>query len=172
MSLLLPANTTTDDVESLCVKMLVIDGGLACCGVDCGACSVLNDIIALFVVSAVILFGSDERISAAAFKIKFFTAASVCLMDIGCIRLFNSASDVGCGAVPIIGLSPIVTGFAIILPPSPAPLVHIIVGEMVEFIIMSDSIVELFGSTVSKVGDVLIDGIGCELSITSVARGD
>lgn len=80
----MPAKTTTDDVESLCVRILVIDGGLPCCGVVCGAGSLLfNDIRALDVVSAVILFGSDDRISAAAFKIIFFTTASVCFIDIG-----------------------------------------------------------------------------------------
>lgn len=84
MSILLPARTTTDDVESLCVKILVIDGGLACCGVvGCAWSAVFNDISAFVVVSAVILFGSDERISAAAFKIIFFITASDCLIDIG-----------------------------------------------------------------------------------------
>lgn len=91
------------------------------------------------------------------------------------MKLFSRASDVGCDGVASIGLSAIATGLAIKLPPSLVLLLHINDGEMVEFIMMSDSIVGLLtgGSTVSiEFGDELIVGIGCWLSITSVDSGD
>lgn len=178
MSLLLPAKTTTDDVESLCVNMLVIDGGLACCVVGvCAWSAVFNDISALVVVSAVILFGSDERISAAAFKIIFFITASDCLMDIGWKGLFKSAFELGWGGEVIIWLSaPIETGLVIKLVESVALLLHNMVGEMVEFMMMSESMVELFADADStpsnEFGDVLIVGIVCAFSMTSAANGD
>lgn len=55
-------------------------------------------------------------------------------------------------------------------------LLHIIVGEIVEFIMMSDSMVELLTEDEStfnnELGDVFIVGIDCEFNMTSAESGD